>query len=497
VSRATRPIAIVMAAATIVASVVAAVVIALAAGRGIPDVPSPWEGLPLVVGVGVPACVGLVLLLRRPDTRVAWILLAGALSVALVMAAMAVGYMALELNPRSATGAWLLLFSQEWVVLFLWPLALAYLFPDGRLPSPRWRVPAALTLASCAGAMFLLLLVDPTLKGPRGEVRNPLVGGAVLEFLLPVFWVCWFGLLLSLFGGALALRARYRAGSHERRRQVLWLAYGALLAPLWLGGASLARRLLGEFETPDLLVLMLVYVWLAVAVVVAVTRHGLYEIDRLFNRTLVYVVLTALLAGTYALVALVAGQLAGGSVFAASAGTLAAALAFRPLRDRLQAVVDRRFARRRVDAVRLLRDFLDDVRDGRSEPEDVGAALRLALDDPAPRWSSACPRPAPTRIARATSLTRCPTMVVPVPRSDMTSARSACCSMTRLSPSGPMCCARCWTPRRWRWSSAACGSSCACSSRRSSPRARGSPRPVTRSGGGSSAICTMARSSGS
>ena len=379
--RATRPIAIVMAAAAFAASVVAAVVFAGAAGRGIPDAPSPWEGLPLVVGVGAPACVGLVLLLRRPDTRVAWILLAGALSVALVMAAVAVGNMALEENPRSATGAWVLLLAQEWVVLFVWPLALAYLFPDGRLPSPRWRVPAALALASCAGAMLLLLL-DPTLKGPRGGVRNPLVGGADLDFLLPVFWACWFGLLLSLFGGALALGARYRAGSRERRRQVLWLAYGALLAPLWLGGISLARRLLGEFDAPDLLVLMLVHAWLAVAVAVAVTRHGLYEIDRLFNRTLVYVVLTALLAGTYALVALVAGQLAGGSAFAASAGTLAAALAFRPLRDRLQAVVDRRFARRRVDAVRLLRDFLDDVRDGRSEPEDVGAALRLALDDP-------------------------------------------------------------------------------------------------------------------
>ena len=248
-SHVTRPLAWAMAAAALAAAVVAVVVVAVAAGRGIPDVPSAWEVLPLVVGVGAPACVGLVLVLRRPDTRVAWILLAGALSVALVMAAIAVGNMALEENPRSATGAWVLLLAQEWVVLFLWPLALAYLFPDGRLPSPRWRVPAALAFASCAGAMLLLLL-QPTFEGPRGgDVRNPLVGGADLDFLVPVFWACWFGLLLSLFGGALALRARYRAGSRERRRQVLWLAYGALLAPLWLGGASLARLLFGEFAS--------------------------------------------------------------------------------------------------------------------------------------------------------------------------------------------------------------------------------------------------------
>jgi signal transduction histidine kinase len=381
VSRATRPIAIVMAAVALATVVVTAVAIAAGAVSGTPDAPSPWEGLMLVVGVGAPACVGLVLVLRRPDTRVAWILLGGALSVALVMGAAGVGDVALEDDPSSSTGAWALVLATEWVVIFLWPLALAYLFPDGRLPSPRWRLPAVIALASGAGALVLLPL-QPTLDGPHGDVRNPLVGDIDIEFLAPVFWACWFGLLLSLFVGALALRARYRAGSRERRRQILWLAYGALLAPLWLGGSSLARLIFGEFDSPDLLVLMLLHAWLAIAVAVAVTRHGLYEIDRLFNRTLVYGVLTALLAGTYALVALFAGQLAGGSAFAASAGTLAAALAFRPLRDRLQTAVDRRFARRRVDAVRLLRDFLDDVRDGRSEPEDVGAALALALDDP-------------------------------------------------------------------------------------------------------------------
>ena len=196
-----------------------------------------------------------------------------------------------------------------------------------------------------------------------------------------MFWACWFGLLAALIGGALSQRARYRAGGPELRRQVLWLAYGAVVPPLWLGGTSLIG-LFVSFNPPDLAVLMLAHAWLAVAVAVAVTRHGLYEIDRLFNRTLVYAALTALLAGTYALAALLAGQLAGGSAFAASVGTLAAALAFRPLRDRLQAIVDRRFARQRVEGVRLLRGFLDDVRDGRAEPEDVGAALALALDDP-------------------------------------------------------------------------------------------------------------------
>ena len=325
--------------------------------------------LSLAVGVGTPFTVGLVLLLRGVGKRVAWILLAGSLSIVVVFGAHVIG------TP------WALVVGSEWTVLFLWPLALAYVYPDGRLPSRRWRPMAIVAAVSGAGTLLLLPL-QPTLEGPDGDVKNPIQIGPGLEDLLtPVFWACWFGLLAALIGGALSQRARYKAGGPELRRQVLWLAYGAVVPPLWLGGTSLIG-LFVSFNPPDVAVLMLTHAWFAIAVAVAVTRHGLYEIDRLFNRTLVYAVLTALLAATYALAALLAGQLAGGSAFAASVGTLAAALAFRPLRDRLQAIVDRRFARQRVEGVRLLRDFLDDVRHGRAEPEDVGAALALALDDP-------------------------------------------------------------------------------------------------------------------
>ena len=118
--------------------------------------------------------------------------------------------------------------------------------------------------------------------------------------------------------------------------------------------------------------------------------------------------LTALLAGTYALVALGAGAAGGGSAFAASLGTLAAALAFRPLRDRLQAIVDRRFARQRFEGVRLLRDFLDDVRDGRAEPEDVGAALALALGDPSAEVVFRLPETGAYADRRGTSSTALP-----------------------------------------------------------------------------------------
>jgi signal transduction histidine kinase len=379
--RALRWTAAAMAAATLVTSVTGIVVSAVAGWQGAhQDV--PLAGLAaFLVAVLAPASVGLFVALRRPGNRVAWILLAGPLSVAVVMTAGAIAALALHEHPDSTLGAWATLVAFEWPVLFLWPLALAFVFPDGRLPSRRWRPAAAVAWVASAGIVTLLFLA-PELDGPYGKVASPLPFDLPESVLLPLFWTCWAGLLVSLFLGAAAMRARYRAGDAQQRRQVLWLAYGALLVPLWLGGGSLWSVLIGSTDPIDGIGLIVFQVWPGVAVAVAVTRHGLYAIDRLFNRTLVYAALTALLAGTYAVVALLVGLVVGGSAWSASLATLAAALAFRPLRDRVQDVVDRRFARARFEAVRLLRDFLDEVREGRAEPEDVGAAVALALGDP-------------------------------------------------------------------------------------------------------------------
>jgi signal transduction histidine kinase len=329
----------------------------------------------IVAAILTPALVGLFVALRRPGNRVAWILQLGALSVAVVLLA---GLVASSVG-ETTLGLWAATVSAPWPVLFLWPLALAFVFPDGKLPSPRWRPVACAVFVDCAGIVLLLIFGDTHLIDDR-EVRNPLPHlPAALE---PVFWVFWAGLLVSLFAGAAAMRARYEAGDELLRRQVLWLAYGALLIPVWLGGTSLLRVLV-DFPTgvADAITLTLLQVWPAVAVAVAITRHGLYSIDRLVNRTLVYAALTALLVATYALVSLAIGQVVGDSKLTASLATIAAALAFLPLRERLQRIVDHRFARRRFDAVRMLRDFLDEVRDGHADPEDVGAVIALALDD--------------------------------------------------------------------------------------------------------------------
>jgi signal transduction histidine kinase len=371
-----RPVAFLIAAATLAAAVAGLIASIVSAGRGV----AQWDVVPFAVAVGAPALVGLFVALRLPRNPVPWILLVGGLSVAVVIAAGAVAELALHEDEDSTVGQWAGLVSQQWPVLFIWPMALAYVFPDGRLPSRRWRPMAAVATVASAGLALLLAL------GPEIEVAGRTLASpsplTVPKSLEPVFWICWVGLLVSLIGAAGALIARYRSGDRQRRRQVLWLAYGAVIVPLWLGGGSLLARVIGSIDPVDAIGLTVFQAWPAVAVAVAVTRHGLYAIDRLFNRTLVYALLTALLVGTYALVSLLAGLVAGGDALTASVATLAAALAFRPLHGRIQGLVDRRFARARYDAVRLLRDFLDEVRDGRAEPEDVAEVVAVALADP-------------------------------------------------------------------------------------------------------------------
>jgi signal transduction histidine kinase len=130
---------------------------------------------------------------------------------------------------------------------------------------------------------------------------------------------------------------------------------------------------------------LLLGLWIATAAAVglAVTRHGLYAIESLVNRTLVYVSLTALLVAAYAGMTIGLGVLVGGdSPWVIALATLTVAVAFRPLRARIQDLVDRRYRRARYEGVRLVRSFEDEVRDGLRAPEDIGGVVAAALGDP-------------------------------------------------------------------------------------------------------------------
>jgi hypothetical protein len=163
-----------------------------------------------------------------------------------------------------------------------------------------------------------------------------------------------FILLVLLIAVAfVSLVVRFRRSRGEERQQLKWFTYAGGLLPL---------ALLGDFLPAPVgdLVFGVVIVFLPVAAGIAILRYRLYDIDRLINRTLVYGLLTALLAGVYAGAVLVLGQVFGGvgrdpPSWVVACATLAVAALFQPARRRIQGVVDRRFNRRKFDAVRRLR----------------------------------------------------------------------------------------------------------------------------------------------
>jgi signal transduction histidine kinase len=180
-----------------------------------------------------------------------------------------------------------------------------------------------------------------------------------------------------------AIAIRFRRAIGVERLQLKWLAYAGGCVPAVLVLCWLSDFIFGGMAVAFLLAFAFINIAIPAAVGIAVFRHGRYDVDRLINRTLVYGTLTFLLAAAYAALTLLLGVLLGrGSVLATAGATLVVALAFRPLRSRVQRAVDWRFDRNKYDALRAVQRFLEDVRRGRAAPEQLGDVLRTALRDP-------------------------------------------------------------------------------------------------------------------
>ena len=354
----------------------------VAATENVPGSGSVWLYPFLFGAVSAPATVGALIATRRPRNPIGWILALGALSLSPVLAASPYAWVALTAHPGSLPGgSWAALVSSLWPAFFAWPLAVAFVFPNGRLPSRRWR-PYALFAAGSFALLLFVLVTAKRLEHPFSDVPNPF-SVRLPDAFGPLRSFAWLSMFASLFVGAGAVRSRYKRSTGIKRLQMLWLAYAALLIPLGVVCFLLWGLLLGEPGDAVVALLLGMQAAVALAVGVAVTRYRLYEIDRLINRTLVYALVTASLALVYGVVSVTAGVVVGrGSAWATALGAAVVALAFRPLRTRAQAAVDWRFARPRYEGLRRVRSFVDDVRDGRREPEEIGAVLAAALRDP-------------------------------------------------------------------------------------------------------------------
>jgi len=332
----------------------------------------------LVAAFLAPSVVGLLIANRQPRNVIAWIMLLGPL-VLTVQTGLIVFGEGWVLQADRAT----------WPLLYAWPIAIAFVFPNGRLLSRRWRRVVGLAIFSFAGFTAMASLDPSPFYGEDASVSNPLAGNTVGEALHVGWtaWILWVGMLASLFAGAYAIRLRLRRSTGIERLQTMWLAWALALVPIVLVLCFLSGLLgytLGVTVIDWIVFPMLMGIWVATAAAIgiAITRHGLYAIEGLVNRTLVYVALTALLVSAYAAITIGLGVLVGGdSPWVIALATLVVAFAFRPLRARIQDLVNRRYRRARYEGVRLVRAFEDEVRDGLRAPEEVSAVVAEALGD--------------------------------------------------------------------------------------------------------------------
>ena len=357
-------------------------------------------GICLIVTVAVAlyAGVGRAIASRLPGNPIGWLLCLTGLLSALALLAEQYALFGIATAPGRVPAAriigWLSGPLSVPVIAMMGLIVL--LFPDGRLPSRRWR-PVAWAIALVAAAW------TTTNMQAGGRVAGSFTGAleaAGVSYPSPVAIFPahgWFGgLLKSIFVIAFAtgvlvvasVFVRRRGASFERRKQLEWLGYVGLLTALWVAGLFIVTAAApGSIWGGELMWFLMVLTPVAgipLACAVAVLKYRLYDIDRLISRTVSYAVVTGLLAGVYAgLVLLASAVLPRHDSITVAVATLVVAALFNPARRRVQHVVDRRFNRSRYDAELMITAFaarLQDATDLAAVRADLAAAVDRALE---------------------------------------------------------------------------------------------------------------------
>jgi hypothetical protein len=339
----------------------------------------------------VSTAVGAAVARRQPRNPIGWLLICWGIVVAVV----GVAGLYSVLDYRIQHGALPL----GRVAVLLQPIAFAVavlsglavlLFPDGTLPSRRWRwVPVAFAaccatfmahqfIRAAAAAGVRPLRVDVTgspvsYPSPAGAAAVVAAAGLGAAVLILVFWLAFLGRQV----------AGYRHSAGQRRQQLKWLIPGgascvvATAVTMYTAdSSSIAQAVQGAAD--------LGAAALPVGIGVGIIKYRLYDIDRIISRTLAYAIVTGLLVGLYAgLVLLATRVLPVSSPVAVAGATLVSAALFSPLRRRVQRVVDRRFNRARYDADKTVAAFaarLMDAVDLDAVRGDLTAVVQQALE---------------------------------------------------------------------------------------------------------------------
>src|SRR5215213_7793034 len=347
------------------------------------------------------AVVGAIVASQRPSNPIGWIFSTMGLLVGLGIFARgyAESWSASDFGPRSLgeTAAW---FGSWWwtILIFIPTTFLLLLFPDGRLPSPRWRPVAWLAGLGISGFVVGYAL-EP---GPLGDFPRIVNPYGIDSPVVSVVGVAG-GLVVvgSMVASAVSVIVRARHAGRVERQQIKWLAYGGAVV---VGTSLVASAIAIWSVTVTILIINLALLGLPLFTGIAIVRYRLYDIDIIINRTLVYGSLTAILIVLYfgGIVVLqgVFDILTGASeksTLTVVVSTLVIAALFNPLRRRIQSFIDRRFYRSKYDAAKTLQAFGSRLRDQTDldalSNDVVGVARRTVQPAHASLWLRPDPKP--------------------------------------------------------------------------------------------------------
>jgi hypothetical protein len=336
--------------------------------------------------------VGMLVAVRRPGNPLGWLLLGAGLFFS--VNATAIAYSILDYRLHHGTlplGRLALALQPAWAGGLVMVAGCLWLFPDGRLPSGRWRRVGGTLFG--AGLTFGALIFAPSViaalaQAPRVEadgtpavIANPpasMVGWVAVEnigfFALLISWLVWLAVQVP----------RYRRAGGERRLQLKWLYSGATVFIACLvvtvmepNDPSRLWRVIAAVVAPGIAAL-------PVALGVAILKFRLYEIDRIISRTVSYALVTGLIVGVYiGVVTLATKVLPFPGQVGVAASTLIAAVLFNPLRKWFQRVVDRRFNRAHYDAEATVAAFAGRLRESVDLPSmenELATAVHQAFE---------------------------------------------------------------------------------------------------------------------
>jgi hypothetical protein len=324
------------------------------------------------MAVAVLATVGTIIVARHPRHPIGWIYLLGALASGVGDLALSVAQIGGGL-PGIWVAWWLktVLGDVPVAVIVSFPLLL---FPNGKLPSPRWRPALACAVAGVLLWAASWALMPGHFDGSVENPVNPLGITGTKGFLDQADSLGLFALGVVAFAAIVSLFARFRRSDGVERQQLKWLAWAGVwtIVVLFVAGPGTYG---GTFPDPliDLLQPVMPYLFpFAIAIIpgamaVSILRYRLYDIDRIISRTVGYSILTIVLGAGYLGIVLglqpATRTITGGGDLVVAVSTLCVAAAFVPLQRRVQARVDRRFNRARYNAERTMDAFVARLRD--------------------------------------------------------------------------------------------------------------------------------------